>query len=290
MASMTIDQEILGLEKEYWRAIQDRDVEAARRLTDERCILAGSKGVRRVDWTAFEAMMKDPRHTLLRFELDDDAQAERLGDDVAVLAYHVHEELTVEGQPLTLDAAESSTWTRRGGRWRCAMHAESIFGDPFGRDRQAAADDLRPSVGSDRHAIRGLIQAWLFASQAGDLEKVLALMADDVVFLVPGREPFGKEEFARTAAALKDVRLEAQSEVEEIAVMGDWAWCRTHLSLAMHPPGGEATRRSGHTLSILKRTPDGGWHIARDANLLVPEPQPLEAVGPRVAAVRKGGA
>ena len=52
------------------------------------------------------------------------------------MAYQVHEELTVEGKPLTLDAADASTWVRRDGTWRCALHTESIAGDPFGRDRR----------------------------------------------------------------------------------------------------------------------------------------------------------
>ena len=47
----------------------------------------------------------------------------------------VHEELTVDGKPLTLDAADTSTWVRREGRWLCALHTEAIAGDPFGRDR-----------------------------------------------------------------------------------------------------------------------------------------------------------
>ena len=36
----------------------------------------------------------------------------------------------------------------------------------------------------------------LAASKAGDLAPVLSLMTDDVIFMVPGREPFGKEAFA----------------------------------------------------------------------------------------------
>jgi ketosteroid isomerase-like protein len=31
------------------------------------------------------------------------------------------------------------------------------------------------------------------ASQAGDIPTVLSLMADDALFMVPGRKPFGKE-------------------------------------------------------------------------------------------------
>jgi uncharacterized protein (TIGR02246 family) len=40
---------------------------------------------------------------------------------------------------------------------------------------------------SDSEQIRDLVSAWLEASRNGDLETVLALMTDDVVFLVPGR-------------------------------------------------------------------------------------------------------
>jgi hypothetical protein len=29
-----------------------------------------------------------------------------------------------------------STWVRRNGGWVCALHTESILGDPFGRDKR----------------------------------------------------------------------------------------------------------------------------------------------------------
>ena len=48
----------------------------------------------------------------------------------------------------------------------------------------------------DERAIRALVSTWMAASRAGDTETVLSLMADDVVFMVPGAEPFGKEAFA----------------------------------------------------------------------------------------------
>ena len=51
-------------------------------------------------------------------------------------------------------------------------------------------------MSDDECAIRELIATWMAASQAGDIEIVLSLMTDDVVFMVPGREPFGKEAFA----------------------------------------------------------------------------------------------
>src|SRR6266540_6516732 len=38
-------------------------------------------------------------------------------------------------KPVELDAADASTWVRRNGKWLCALHTESLKGDPFGRDR-----------------------------------------------------------------------------------------------------------------------------------------------------------
>jgi hypothetical protein len=136
MASKTIEQELLGLEKEYWQAIKDKDVDAAMRLTDDACIVTGAQGVGRIDKSTLAAMMKAAPYTVRDFKLNDDAQVRLLTDDVAILAYKVREELTVEGEPVTLEAADASTWVRRDGRWVCALHTEAITGDPFGRDRQ----------------------------------------------------------------------------------------------------------------------------------------------------------
>jgi ketosteroid isomerase-like protein len=39
---------------------------------------------------------------------------------------------------------------------------------------------------------------------------------------------------------------------------------------AISPPNGKLVVRSGYTLTILRKQPDGNWVIARDANLLMP--------------------
>jgi hypothetical protein len=53
-----------------------------------------------------------------------------LGDDVAVVAYTVREDLTVDGKPVSLEAADVSTWVRRTVRWLCALHTESLCRRP----------------------------------------------------------------------------------------------------------------------------------------------------------------
>ena len=134
--TQTIESELLGLEKRYWQAIKDKDIDAAMRLTDFPCIVTGSSGVGSIDQKTFGTMMKSASYTLNRFEIKSE-QVRLLRDDVAVVAYQVREELTVDGKPVTVDAADSSTWVRRDDRWVCAAHTESIAGDPYGRDRRA---------------------------------------------------------------------------------------------------------------------------------------------------------
>jgi ketosteroid isomerase-like protein len=136
MATQTIEQELIDLEKQYWQAIKDKDVDAAMRLTDDTCIVAGAQGVATIDRKAFAGMLNSGEWTLDEFEVDDNVQVRLVTDDVALVGYKVKEKLTVDGKPVTLDAADASAWVRRNGGWLCAMHAEAIAGDPYGRDRQ----------------------------------------------------------------------------------------------------------------------------------------------------------
>ena len=133
-----LENELIELETQFWNSMKKKDVQAAARLTDDPCIVTGAQGVSQIDKKAFTKMMESGEWTLHNFKIED-AKVQRLSDDVAVIGYKVHEDLTVDGKPVTLDAADASTWVRKNGRWVCAMHTESIAGDPYGRDRSASA-------------------------------------------------------------------------------------------------------------------------------------------------------
>jgi uncharacterized protein (TIGR02246 family) len=123
-------------------------------------------------------------------------------------------------------------------------------------------------VSDDESSIRELIATWMAASQAGDIETVLDLMTDDVVFLVPGREPFGKEAFAAASKGMQDMRMERTNEIRELQVLGDCAYLRTYIQLTVTMSGGEPMRRACYTLTILRKQVNGRWRLARDANLM----------------------
>ena len=138
MTEGPIEAQLLDHEKQYWQAIKNRDVQAAMRLTDDPCIVTGAQGVARITREAFAGMLQAGGWTLHEVTLSD-VQVRVLSEDVAIVAYKIKELLTVDGKPLTLEAADSSTWVRREGQWMCALHTEALAGDPFGRDRQPAA-------------------------------------------------------------------------------------------------------------------------------------------------------
>jgi uncharacterized protein (TIGR02246 family) len=122
---------------------------------------------------------------------------------------------------------------------------------------------------NDERAIRDLVDTWLAATRNRDVATVLSLMTDDVVFMVPGRKPFGKEAFAAAAKEMTNVKLEGRSEIHELKILGDWAYLRNFVEMTITPKSGDAAiSRSGFTLTILRKESDGRWRLSRDANLL----------------------
>lgn len=127
-------------------------------------------------------------------------------------------------------------------------------------------------MGSDERAIREVHGAWIDAVNAGDLVRLLGLMADDAVFLSPGRAPIGREEFpGGFSAAHRQSRIHCSSELEEVVVVGDVAHTLCRDSLSVTPrAGGAATELAGHRITIYRRQSDGRWLLARDAHTVSP--------------------
>jgi len=121
--------------------------------------------------------------------------------------------------------------------------------------------------------IRQLVSTWMAATKSGDFETVLSLMSDDVVFLMPGQPVMRKADFAAAARAQSGQdgpRFDGASEIQEIKILGEWAFMWTKLTVVVTPPGnGKPMTRAGHTLSVLKKQ-GGKWVLARDANMLSP--------------------
>ena len=90
-------------------------------------------------------------------------------------------------------------------------------------------------MGLNKRAIREVHSAWIAAVNAGDLPRLLTLMADDAVFLNPGQAPVGRDGFAANFKAAP-----------------------------------RAKQFAGYRITIYREQSDGRWVLARDAHTLSP--------------------
>ena len=124
----------------------------------------------------------------------------------------------------------------------------------------------------DEKAIRKLVDDWMTATKAKDKETVLDFVADDVLFITPFGPPFGKKEFAGAPGNDDMPDIDGGADILEMEVMGDRAWTRCRIEIAVTMKDGEAKKMSGLTLTLYKKEADGKWRIYRDANFVTPAP------------------
>jgi len=140
MSSSTHEQELVDVERRFWNAMKEKDAAAASELTDEQCVIVGAQGVSAIDAQTMAKLTSEGQWELEQFSFDEQKRQIRfLTDDIAIVAYPVRERVVVDGETLPVVANDSSVWVRRDGQWRCALHTDSLAGDPFGRDRAVRA-------------------------------------------------------------------------------------------------------------------------------------------------------
>ncbi len=124
--------DLLALERKFWDAIKAKDSATAVSLSDDPCVVVGPQGVGEIDKRTLAGMLKGAPYDLTEYSLED-VHVRPVADGVALVAYRVNEKLVVDGKETALQAFDSSVWVRRGGNWVCALHTESLPGDPYGR-------------------------------------------------------------------------------------------------------------------------------------------------------------
>jgi uncharacterized protein (TIGR02246 family) len=124
----------------------------------------------------------------------------------------------------------------------------------------------------DESAVRDLHRTWIDAVNGGDLDRLLSLMTDDVVFVNPGEAPFGRERFrAAFTAGHRDFQIRCASEPEDVVVAGELAHTVSRDTLSLVPRAGGATSRfAGYRLTVYRKQA-GRWLLARDAHTVLPE-------------------
>ncbi len=120
--------DIIKLERSYWDAMKSKDGKKTAELAADPSIVSGMNGIMRIPKSKMGKMTEDGKWTLESYEFDD-IEFSTPTPDVAIIAYTVKQEVTMDGKPQTLRAADSSTWIRGPKGWECHAHSETILQD-----------------------------------------------------------------------------------------------------------------------------------------------------------------
>ena len=130
MTTSASKDEIIALEKSYWDAMKRKDGTRAAQLSGKTALVTGASGVSSIPKDKMGKMTESGKWTLESYDFED-VEVTVPTPDVAIIAYKVHQKVTMDGKSQNLHAADSSTWIRGSAGWECHAHSETMLtGNP----------------------------------------------------------------------------------------------------------------------------------------------------------------
>ncbi|MEQ1819938.1 MAG: nuclear transport factor 2 family protein [Terricaulis sp.] len=127
MANATKD-EIIALEKDYWDAMKRKDGKRSSQLSGKVSLTTGARGVTSIPKEKMGKMTEEGDWTLESYKFED-VEVITPAPDVAIIAYKVKQNVTMQGKKQEFEAADISTWIRGADGWECHAHSETILQD-----------------------------------------------------------------------------------------------------------------------------------------------------------------
>ena len=121
---MASQGEIMELERRFWQAMQDMDIEAAVALLDEPSTSVSGWGVHHFGPAEYKAMALSGTARITAFEFSGERVIFPL-PDVAVATYTAKQSFTMDGKRHEMVVYDTTTWVRKGGRWLACAHTET---------------------------------------------------------------------------------------------------------------------------------------------------------------------
>jgi len=128
-----------------------------------------------------------------------------------------------------------------------------------------------PDFNSVASSVAAVRQAWLDAVRAGDVERLGAMVTDDVVVVHGnGRCVRGRDELkADFRKGFESFSIEQNVSSAEVIVRSSWVFEIAEVESRLTPRcGGDSTQVHSTTIVALSRQPDGSWKIGRVLGVL----------------------
>ena len=120
--------DIIALETEYWEAMKRKDGNKSAELSGSTSLVTGANGVTSIAKAKMGKMTEEGNWTLDSYKFGD-VEVVTPTPDVAIIAYTVTQNVTMDGKKQELKAADSSTWVRGAKGWECHGHSETFLKD-----------------------------------------------------------------------------------------------------------------------------------------------------------------
>jgi hypothetical protein len=125
----TLSKSLVNLETKFWQAMVDQDADTAVEMLSEPALMVSSHGAMKFDHAGYRKMADQGPMVVTSFEFDD-MQVMFPNDTTAVLTYRVKQGVAPrgEGESVSQEMNDTSTWIRDGADWKCVMHTETPVG------------------------------------------------------------------------------------------------------------------------------------------------------------------
>lgn len=117
-----VEHEIVQLDRQFWQAIMDRDIDFCRRTMADDVVVVSSEGIAGKEETL--KMLASPEGRMTGYELGE-MMVRELTEDCVLLAYRAHMTGEYKGQQMSMDLNCSSVFVLRHGQWLAAFHQET---------------------------------------------------------------------------------------------------------------------------------------------------------------------
>jgi uncharacterized protein (TIGR02246 family) len=132
------------------------------------------------------------------------------------------------------------------------------------------------TVGPETEAVRKVAHLWTAAVASADINELARLMTDDIVVIHGnGRMSVGRDAVvADLSRSFQDFQVEQKVDFEETVVAGDWAFDRAKVHTTItRRKGGDRKNLESRAMTILRRSDQGDWRVARVIGVIVQSPQ-----------------
>lgn len=119
-------EEIVALEKSYWDAMKRKDGKKTAELSAKSSLVTGARGVMKIAKDKMGAMTEESEWKLNSYSFDN-VEVSTPTSDVAIIAYTVKQNVTLDGKDKDMEAADTSVWVKGPYGWECHSHTEAIL-------------------------------------------------------------------------------------------------------------------------------------------------------------------